>query len=1004
MIPRECQRLIEVDFPLAKVSFHAAREKSIRHGHPSTLHLWWARRPLASCRAVLLGLLLPDPADPHCPPDFKEKARELLQEIPGDTLGHLREETDLGLRKALLAFIGEFANWDLSGNELWLGVARGLVQAAHPEETPLVVDPFAGGGSIPLEALRLGCEAFASDLNPVACLILKVLLEDIPRHGAKLAEELREVGTRIKEEAAHELAEFYPLDPPDPDTGVRPQPIAYLWARTVKCEAPHCGAEIPLMRSFWLCKKPRKKVALRPVVRRPPEKPPWVDFEIFAPAREQEVPAGTVSRAKARCPACGAVLPPERVRAQLAEQRGGADTVFDHQGRRLGGARLLAVVTVKEGQTGRFYRLPREEDYQAVFKAQQRLKKILEDWEQAGRPGLCPVPDEPLPPIGTLGFRVQKYGMRQWGDLFTARQKVALLTLVEIGNIILTRDRKSNKHELLSILLNRLADYLTSSCVWHIPKQLVAHTFGRQALPIMWDFCEIAPLNLGPGNFEGAVEWIVKVIEEIPSIKNMGQFQLADACSVPLSDSCYKIWFTDPPYYDAVPYADLSDFFYVWLKRTLPGHPLLQNPFEPENPLTPKSPEIVQDETKTFNGRPKDRQFFEERMARAFAEGRRVTREDGVGCVIFAHKTTEGWEALLQGLVKGGWAITASWPLHTEMGSRLRARESAALATSIHLVLRPRAPQAGVGEWAEVKEEMEARVRAWMARLQKEGIRGADALFACLGPAMEVYSRYARVETPAGHEVPLGGDPEAAEPHLRGFLAYVFEAVSREALRQVLGGVDTEGFEEDARLSALFLWTLQVTRMNGDNQVSAGEPEEEETPEEEEAEEEEEAAPKKAKGGLAMPFDTFIRITRPLGIRYQNWEGKIIEIKKGVVRLLPVLEREEALFGESLGVEVRELRRGPRQRRLFGEETEPLPIRRRGSGRHAENLTTLDRLHQAMLLFAAGRTTTLRGLLEEETRKGRRFERLAFALMALYPPHTPERRWLEGLQAMIRTR
>ena len=271
MIPRECKRLIEVDFPLAKVSYHAAREKSIRHGHPSTLHLWWARRPLASCRAVLLGLLLPDPEDPHCPSEFKEKARALLQEIPGDSRGYAREGTDLGLRKALLAFIGEFANWDLSGDELWLGVARGLVQAAHPEEAPLVVDPFAGGGSIPLEALRLGCEAFASDLNPVACLILKVLLEDIPRHGAKLAQELREVGTRIKEEAARELADFYPLDPPDPNTGVRPQPIAYLWARTVRCEAPHCGAEIPLLRSFWLCKKPKKKLALRSVIIR--EKP-----------------------------------------------------------------------------------------------------------------------------------------------------------------------------------------------------------------------------------------------------------------------------------------------------------------------------------------------------------------------------------------------------------------------------------------------------------------------------------------------------------------------------------------------------------------------------------------------------------------------------------------------------------------------------------------------------------------------------------------------------------
>ena len=192
MIPKECKRLAEVDFPIAVVSKHSAREKSIRHGHPSTLHLWWARRPLAACRAMLLGLLLPDPCDEHCPAEFKTTARKLLPKTEG-TVG----PKDLDLRKKLLGFIGDFANWDLSSNAVYLEVSRGLVKAAHPEETPLVVDPFAGGGSIPLEALRLGCETFASDLNPVACLILKVMLEDIPRHGPELAEELRRVGKEI---------------------------------------------------------------------------------------------------------------------------------------------------------------------------------------------------------------------------------------------------------------------------------------------------------------------------------------------------------------------------------------------------------------------------------------------------------------------------------------------------------------------------------------------------------------------------------------------------------------------------------------------------------------------------------------------------------------------------------------------------------------------------------------------------------------------------------------
>lgn len=227
MIPKACKRLAEVDFPIAVVSKHAAREKSIRHGHPSTLHLWWARRPLAACRAMLLGLLLPDPCNPHCPEDFKIRARELLPKVQGK-VGPKNED----LRKALLYFIGESSNWDHSSDRTFLEVGSGLVKAAHPEETPLVVDPFAGGGSIPLEALRLGCEAFASDLNPVACLILKVMLEDIPRHGPELAEELRKVGKEIKEAAEKELAEFYP---PDPDGS---KPIAYLWAQQSAAKLP----------------------------------------------------------------------------------------------------------------------------------------------------------------------------------------------------------------------------------------------------------------------------------------------------------------------------------------------------------------------------------------------------------------------------------------------------------------------------------------------------------------------------------------------------------------------------------------------------------------------------------------------------------------------------------------------------------------------------------------------------------------------------------------------
>ena len=868
MIPRECKRLAEVDFPIAAVSKHAAREKSIRHGHPSTLHLWWARRPLASSRAVLMALLLPDPCDEHCPEAFKKKARELLPKI-----GCGKGETDQEVRRGLLKFIADFANWDFAANHTYLDVSRALVKAAHGEEPPLVVDPFSGGGSIPLEALRLGCEAFASDLNPVACLILKVVLEDIPRHGPGLADELRKVGGEIKQQAEQELADLYPKDP-DGAT-----PIAYLWARTVCCEAPNCGAEIPLMRSFWLCKKPKRKRALRHRVVRPRGAPPRVELKVFEPEADKDVYGGTVTRAKATCVCCGAVLPPERVRSQLAAQRGGADAVFDEEGRRTGGARMTAVVTLRPGQTGRHYRLPSDRDYEAVRKTQKRVARILEEWERDGKKGLCPVPDEPTPAGGGSGagraFSVQRYGMLQWGDLFTARQKAALVALVR-----LVQESAEPLRALLAIAVNRTADGSASVSSWLASGEEVKHVFARQALPIVWDFGESNYVAEASRSWSSAINTIVKVLESASWKLTAGQMQQADATDHPLPDQTAGVWFTDPPYYDAIPYADLSDFFLVWLQRTLLDYPLLRDPFDPDNPLSPKTAETVQDETKQADGRPKDREWFEETMAKAFAEGRRVLQEDGVGSVVFAHKTTEGWEALLSGMIRGGWTITGSWPIATEMASRLRARDSAALATSVHLICRPRPENAPVGEWADVLRELPNRVGDWMERLQGEGIRGADLVFACIGPALEIFSCYRAVETAEGREVSL---PE--------YLEKVWEVVGRAALEQVLGTAEAKArnglagaLEEDARLTALFLWTLQSTETfeeNGKNE-----------------EKEREAIAKAAAKGFNLPFDVVRRFAQPMGIDLDRWTDHIIEQEKGVVRLLPVAERAGELFGE----------------------------------------------------------------------------------------------------------
>ncbi len=993
MIPRDCKRLAEVDFPIAVVSKHSAREKSIRHGHPSTLHLWWARRPLASCRAMLLALLLPDPCDEHCPVPFKTAARELLTRVPGK-LG----TSDADLRKALLRFIGDFANWDLSTDQTYLEVSRGLVKAAHPEEPPLVVDPFAGGGSIPLEALRLGCEAFASDLNPVACLILKVMLEDIPRHGVALAEEVRKAGAEIKKAAEKELGELYP---PDPD-GARP--IAYLWARTVRCEAPNCGAEIPLMRSRWLSKKASRKQALRLVVKRSRGETPHVKFEIFTPKKDDQVEGGTVTRARATCVCCGLVLAPDRVRAQLTVEHGGADTVFDKRGHRTGGARLLAVVTLKEGDVGRRYRLASERDYSAVRKAAARLAGVA---TQKLPGGLSPVPDEPTPAGGGSGagraFSVQRYGMMQFGDLFTARQKIAL---VNVTRGVAAAPRECG--QALGAVVSRCADYWSSGVVWAQTGEFVAHTFGRQALPIVWDFAEAVPWTDSSGDFLGAVEWVAAAADRWAQAKPVGgQSQLADARDAVLPEESARVWFTDPPYYDAVPYADLADYFFVWLKRALPGHALLRDPWDSMNTLTPKAREAVQDETKTADGRPKDRAFFEDTVAATFAVGRRGLNDLGIGCVVFAHKTTEGWEALLSGMIRGGWTITGSWPIATERPGRLRSQDSAALATSVHLVCRPRLDD-GTGDWAAVFRELPRRVRQWMERLEKEGVRGADLVFACIGPALEIYSRYAKVEDAEGNEIPLGGNPEAKEPHKRGYLAYVWEVVGRTALEQVLGQAEGKArngaagaLEEDARLTALFLWTLRSTDVEDTN----GEEDDEDEPDDDEG-------PKKKKPGLSLAFDVVRRFAQPLGIHLPEWEHRIIEIEKGVVRLLPVAERAESLFGEDGASAVAaQLERSPTGRAqiaLFPDETEAAP-KVKGRGRRADTsvpdeklasrreATTLDRVHAAMLLQKAGRTSALRALLAAEVQRGPDFVRLANALSALYPKDFEEKRLLDAM-------
>ncbi len=987
MIPKECKRLAEVDFPIAVVSKHAAREKSIRHGHPSTLHLWWARRPLAACRAMLLGLLLPDPADAQCPEQFRKQARDVLAPVAG-TIGTSNED----LRKAILRFIGEVADWNVSNNAAYLEVARALVKAAHPEETPLVVDPFAGGGSIPLEALRLGCETFASDLNPVACLILKVMLEDIPRHGPELAEELRRAGAEIKKQAERELADLYPKDP-DGAT-----PIAYLWARTVRCESPNCGAEIPLVRSFWLCKKASRKRALRYSVLRPNTGPPRLEFELFEPTTDRDVPAGTVSRGKATCPCCAergqsSVLSPDRVRAQLAKQRGGADVVFDRNGNRTSGAMLLSIVTLHQGAKGRCYRLATDKDYAAVRRSHEQLQAMEEEVLPSG---LSSVPNEAIPRTELRRISLPIYGVDRFRDMFTARQSVSLASLAKVIGQATAGSAEINS--LLALSLGKTADLNNANSRWEPIAECPRQTLARHDIPMAWDFAEAVPISESSGSFSTIIR---NTATSLPSAfvnaEHPATVQQEDACAHPLPDACASLWFTDPPYYDSVPYAHLSDFFYVWERRALTARS------DHVCKLSPKDQECVVDRPHRLVPQAKTAEQYESRIALSMHEGVRLTNADGISCVVFAHKTTEGWEALLSGMIKGGWIVTGSWPIVTEMQSRLNARDNASLASSVHLVCRPRAEDAGVGDWAHVLGELPSRVSDWMNRLQAEKIRGADLVFACIGPALEIFSKYSRVETADGREVPLDE-----------FLEKVWEVVGRTALQQVLGTPEARAghsavgaLEEDARLTALFLWTLQATEVSGNgdsngdasNGAAGGDDEDE--------------GPRSRSKGFSLIFDVVRRFAQPLGIHLPDWEDRIVKTEKGVVRLIPVLQRGEQLFGkegaQAVADRMESARTGPVQLSLFPEPEEAATPavrgrRRRGrsetsdeSLRTQRSATTLDRVHAAMLLQASGRAHALRALLKSEIERSPDFMRLANALSALYPRGSDEKRLLDAM-------
>jgi adenine-specific DNA methylase len=999
-------RLIEVDLPIKRISAHARREKSIRHGHISTLHIWWARRPLAACRAVICAALWPDPADPICPKTFRKKAlAEMLAWTSHERQKLLSAESCIRfeaarqnpqkfddakeLRGALLDFIADFANWDNSTVREYLDTSRALTQAAHealggaPGTRPLVVDPFCGGGSIPLEALRVGADAFASDLNPIPVLLNKVVLEYIPKYGQRLADEVRKWGEWIKREAEKELAQFYPKDA-DGAT-----PIAYLWARTIQCEGPGCGAEVPLIRSLWLAKKPHRSVGLQLV---PNKKAKRVDFQIIVKHRDGWVDQanlktkienpkfdGTVKRGSATCPSCGYTTPVARVREQLKARHGGAND-----------ARLMCIVTTSASEQGRSYRKPTDADLKHVREATAKL----EQRKQAHKGPVSLVPDEKLDLRGIRHTWGMIYGMESWGDFFTPRQSLALTTILRLVQDAADQSAKANRAEFgvalqtcLVLAVSRLTDRTSSLCTWRpqADQEKVEHAFARQAIPMTWDFAEGTFLSERTAGWKDAYEPPAKLIEEFGVLSLApGTVTRSSATSHPLPDDSAHLFVTDPPYYDAVPYAFLADYFYVWLRRGLATiHTEMK-----DLAAVPKDEEIVVDRPHELSNSTHNIAFYERELTKAFAEGRRVLRPDGVGTIVFASKTTASWEAILKAVVDAGWIITGSWPIDTEMENRVSAQGQARLASSVHLVCRPRENPDGsvrtdeIGDWRDVLQELPRRIHEWMPRLAEEGVVGADAIFACLGPALEIFSRYSRVEKASGETVTL-----------KEYLESVWAAVAKEALTIIFPDADTIGFEEDARLTAMWLWTLNAGHTDAANGESA---------EDEDVEDDSEAGAKKAKTtGFVLEYDAARKIAQGLGAHLEDL-GSVVEISGETARLLPVGERARHLFGKDEGKITPQRRKREPQMDLFkvlqqadeGGTTFGEPkVERQGA-------TVLDRIHQSMILFAAGRGEALkRFLVEDGAGRDQRFWQLAQALSALYPSQTEEKRWVDGVLA-----
>jgi putative DNA methylase len=726
------RKLIEVALPLEAINRESAREKSIRHGHPSTLHLWWARRPLAAARAVLFAQLVDDPS-----------ARP--EEFP------TQEAQDVE-RKRLFDLIERLVVWENTTDEKLLKEAHAEILRSTNGKPPPILDPFAGGGSIPLEAQRLGLEALASDLNPVAVLINKAMIEIPPRYAGRppvfpgaadgavqhwpratgLAEDVRRYGGWMRDEAEQRIGHLYPqANLPDGSTATV---IAWIWARTIICPNPACRAEIPLASTWWLSKKKDRPTWIQPVVNGK-----LVDFEVKVNESGPPPPPKRGQGANFVCPVC--------------ETLAGRDYVHDQFTADLDGNRLMTVVA--EGHRQRIY-LPATKDHVAAA--------------EVSRP--ADVPDQEC--RGTFGGNAlgRRYGFRTFADYFTNRQLVALTTFSDL--VAEARDRVAADAKetglapedaeayatavalYLGFSVSRLSDYGSSISTWMPdPKnEGIRNTFARQAIPMTWDYAEANPFSRSSGNWLFMLRGICRVLERLDP-RAEGAAKQLNAEGAAINGAVVA---TDPPYYDNIGYADLSDFFYVWLRRSLGA----VYPDVTATMLTPKSEELIATPYRFGGSKAKAEEHFERGFVRTFTCIRQ-NQADGIPITVFyAFKQAEadeagtastGWETMLNGLIEAGLSVSATWPMRTERSGRSVGIGTNALASSIVLACRPRSESAEATTRRGFIAALTGDLPRALREMRQGSVAPVDLAQAAIGPGMAVFTRYSRVVEADGSDM-----------------------------------------------------------------------------------------------------------------------------------------------------------------------------------------------------------------------------------------------------------